>query len=91
METNPKKESVNEKDRPEELKHVAAGTPAPSGPENDKKHVDDSAKPAAQLDEEATEEFEGHNMNHHSGYNEIDRNVPIENKNIAADEQEAKK
>lgn len=90
METNPKKETVNEKDNPEQLKHVATGTPVPSGPKNDKKHLDDSAKPTVQLNHEAKEEFEEHNMNDHSGYNETDQNVPVENKNIAEDEQEAK-
>lgn len=91
METNPEKETVNEKDHPEQLKHVATGTPVPSGPENDKKHLDDSAKPAGQLDHEAKEEFETHNMNDHGGYNETAPDVPIEKKNIAEDESEAKK
>lgn len=91
MKTNPEKETVNEKDHPEQLKHVAAGTPVPAGPENEKKHVDDSAKPAAQLDHEAKKEFEEHNMNDHRGYNETSPNVPVEKKNIAGDEEEAKK
>ncbi len=91
METNPNKEKINEKDHPEQLKHVATGTPVPSGPENNKKHLDDSAKPPAQLNHEAEDEFEGHNMNDHQGYNETDLDVPIENINIAAEEQKAKK
>lgn len=91
MKTNPEKETVNEKDHPEQLKHVASGTPVPSGPEYDKKHVDDSAKPADQLDHEARHEFEKHNMNDHGGYNETDPRVPIKKKNIAAKEEKAKK
>lgn len=90
METNPEKETVNEKDHPDQLKHIATGTPVPSGPENDKKHLDDSAKSAGQLDHEAKEEFEEHNMNHHRGYNETARDVPVENVNIAEEGQEAK-
>ena len=81
MKTNAEKETVNEKDHPEQLKHVASGTPVPSGPENDKKHVDDSAKPAAQLDQEAKAEFEEHNMNSNRGYNEMTPTVPVEEHN----------
>ena len=83
METNPKEETVNEKDNPEELKHVAAGTPVPSGTKNEKKHKDDSQKSNEQLDHEAEQEFEKHNMNDMDGYNEMPQDVPIENKDIA--------
>lgn len=85
METNPKKETVNEKDKPEEVKHVAAGTPVPSGTKNEKKHEDDSRKSSEQLDQEAEREFEQHNMNDMDGYNEMPNDVPIENKDIADD------
>lgn len=83
METNPKKETVNEKANPEKLKHVAAGTPVPSGIKNEKKHEDDSQKSSEQLDHEAAKEFEEHNMNHNDGYNEMPNDVPVENKDIA--------
>ncbi len=83
METNPKKETVNEKANPAELKHVAAGTPVPSGLKNEKKHEDDSQKSTEQLDYEAAKEFEKHNMNDKDGYNEMPNDVPIVGKNIA--------
>ena len=83
MKTNPEKEIVNEKDHPEVLKHVAAGTPVPSGTKNAKKHEDDSRKSNEQLNYEAAEEFEKHNMNDMDGYNEMPQDVPIENKDIA--------
>ncbi len=83
METNPKKETVNEKTNPEKLKHVASGTPVPSGIKNEEKHEDDSRKSSKQLDHEAKEEFEEHNMTHNDGYNEMPNDVPVENKDIA--------
>ena len=89
--TNPKRETVNEKENPDELKHVATGTPVPSGPENDKKHADDSAKPAEQLDHETEDEFEKHNMNDHRGYNETDGDVPVKAKNLTEEQEQAKK
>jgi hypothetical protein len=65
-------------------KHVAAGSPVPSGPKNEDKHKDDAQKPSEQLDKEAEEEFEAHNMTDHRGYNEEDKDkVPVKKKNIA--------
>ncbi|WP_373514928.1 hypothetical protein [Persicitalea sp.] len=87
METNPKKETVNEKENPEELKHVASGTPVPSGLKNEKKHKDDSRKSSEKLDQEATDEFEEHNMNDMDGYNEMPNDVPVKNKDIADEEE----
>lgn len=92
METNPKKVTVNEKENraasgTEELKHVAAGTPVPSGTKNKEKHKDDSLKSNQQLDYEAKQEFEEHNMNDMDGYNEMPNDVPIENKDIADEEE----
>ena len=87
MKTNPKKETVNEKAQPEKVKHTAAGTPVPSGVENEKKHKDDSRKADAQLDREAKQEFEEHNMNDNQGYNEMPQDVPVENKNIEDEEE----
>lgn len=69
-------------------KHVAAGTPVPSGPKNENKHKDDALKPAEQLDNEAAEEFEAHNMTDHRGYNEDDeKKVPVKKKNIAKERE----
>ncbi|GHB70235.1 hypothetical protein [Persicitalea jodogahamensis] len=87
METNPKKETVNEKEEPEKVKHVAAGTPVASGVKHDKKHNDDSQKAPERLDQEAKQEFEDHNMNDNKGYNETPNDVPIENKDIADEEE----
>lgn len=76
---------MNTKDK---KKHVAIGSPVTSGPENEKKHEDDAQKSADQLDKEAKEEFEEHNMTDHRGYNEknIDK-VPVKKKNIATERQ----
>lgn len=63
--------------------HVAVGSPVPSGPENENKHKDTSQKPAEKLDEETKEEFESHNMSDHRGYNETNKDVPVEYTNIA--------
>jgi hypothetical protein len=77
----------------EDEKHVAAGSPVPSGPKTEEKHKDDSLKPADQLDKEAEEQFEAHNMTDHRGYNEEDEEkVPVKKKNIAGErDSEAKK
>jgi len=83
METNPKKDPVNEGENPQQLKHVAAGSPVASGVKNPKKHNDDSEKSAGQLDQEAAEEFEQNHMNNQKGYNEMPNDVPVEKKNIA--------
>ena len=83
METNPKKQTAGEKNNSQKPEHVAAGSPVGSGVVNDNKHKDDSRKPKQQLDHEAAEEFEEHNMNDKDGYNEMPNDVPIENKNIA--------
>ena len=82
METNPKKETVNEKQNPEKLKHVAAGSPSASGPKHEGKHRDDSKKASARLEREAEEEFEKHNTSQHSGYNESDGDQPVEKVNL---------
>ncbi len=69
-------------------KHVAAGSPVPSGPKNEEKHKDDARKPAEQLDKEAAEEFEAHNMTEHRGYNEEDKEkVPVKKVNIAKESE----
>lgn len=71
----------------EHEEHVAAGTPVPSGPKNEKKHQDDSLKPANQLDQEAVDEFEEHNMSDHRGYNEPNKDkVNVKQKNIDKDQ-----
>jgi hypothetical protein len=83
METNPQKDTVNEKQNPDQLKHVATGSPVARGVKNPEKHQDDSDKSAEQLDRDAAEEFEQHNMNNRKGYNETPNDVPVEKKNLA--------
>lgn len=72
----------------ENEKHVATGTPVPTGPKNEDKHKDDAQKPSEQLDKEAEEGFEAHNMTEHRGYNEEDATkTPVEKKNIAKERE----
>ncbi len=89
--TNPEKETLNEKSNPEETKRSATGTPMKGGPKSGEKHKNDAIKPDAQLDKEATAEFEKHNMNDNSGYNEAgEGEVSIEQRNLTEEAEDAK-
>ena len=58
-----------------------------TGVRDEKKHDDDSQKSTERLDHEAKTEFEEHNMTDNKGYNETPNDVPIENKDIADEEE----
>lgn len=89
--TNPEKETLNEKANPEQTKRSATGTPMKGGPKSGKKHENDAMKPDEQLDNEAAAEFEKHNMNDNSGYNEAgESRVSIEQRNLTEEAEEAK-
>ncbi|TDB61108.1 hypothetical protein [Arundinibacter roseus] len=74
---------MNDSDENEE--NVAPGSPVGSKPANENKHVDNSQKPAEQLDDEISEEFESHNANTHRGYNETKQDVPVKKVNLSQD------
>jgi hypothetical protein len=58
-------------------KNVEGGSPAPSGPENGKKHKDDSKNPSKVVKEDAINNSEKDNVNGKKGYNELPPDVPV--------------
>jgi hypothetical protein len=57
--------------------NVEGGTPSKSGPENDKRHIDDSKKPSKKVKQDAIENSEKDNVNGKKGYNETPPDVPV--------------
>ncbi len=90
--TNPEKETLNEKANPEETKRSATGTPMKGGPKSREKHENDAMKSDDRLDDEAASEFEQHDLNDNSGYNEAGTGgVPVKQRNLTKEAEEAKK
>jgi len=57
--------------------NMEGGTPAKSGPDDDKRHQDDSKKSPKKVENDAIENSEKDNMNDQKGYNETPPDVPV--------------
>jgi len=68
---------MNEQQKNEE-EEIEGSTPSPSGPKDESRHEDDSAKPAKTVKKEAIKESEEDNMTGKKGYNETPPTVPVE-------------
>jgi hypothetical protein len=58
-------------------KTVEGGSPSPSGPHDDKRHKDESERPAKTVKQDAIKNSEKDNMTGQKGYNETPPTVPV--------------